>query len=164
MTEESKIYPNLPSAPQSANYKELFHLNTVRTYLDELASIKKKYEAKCKKFNKIYTRLTNIATTSNGLGVLTGTGAVASSATVVGVPVGASLGGVAVALEITNGVLTIFSKKYQKKILNNMKVLDMLSSSIASIELLISQYLHDRTLIDSREFDQSAKNISRYDE
>ena len=48
--------------------------------------------------------------------------------------------------------LTIISKKYKTKIANYCDLLDKITSSLSTFDVLISQSLNDGTLIDANEF------------
>ena len=48
--------------------------------------------------------------------------------------------------------MLLTSKKYKKKLLMNYKLLDKITSSLATFKVLISLSLDDGTVIDAREF------------
>ena len=50
------------------------------------------------------------------------------------------------------GILLLISKKYKKKLLRCYELLDKLTSSLATFEVLISLSLDDGTVIDAKEF------------
>ena len=81
-----------------------------------------------------------------------GVSAVGSSFTVVGLPLGSALTGISILLTGASSVLTVNSKKYNKKISKTVELLDALTTSIGKFELLISKSLTDGFIIDSNEF------------
>ena len=50
------------------------------------------------------------------------------------------------------GILLLISKKYKKKLLRCYELLDKITSSLATFEVLISLSLDDGTVIDAKEF------------
>ena len=83
-----------------------------------------------------------------------GVSAVGSSFTVVGLPLGSALTGTSILLTVASSVLTVNSKKCNKKISKTVELLDALTTSIGKFELLISKSLTDGFIIDSNEFSQ----------
>ena len=81
-----------------------------------------------------------------------GASAVGSSFTVVGLPLGSALTGISILSTGASSVLTVYSKKYNKKIAKTMELLNRLTTSIGKFELLISKSLTDGFVIDSNEF------------
>ena len=151
MTE--KIYPTLPTAP-SMNSPNQFHIDTVKKYYDELINLRNKYERKREKYSKKRERLSNASTSTSAISILMGVSAVGSSFTVVGLPLGSALTGISILLTGASSVLTVNSKKYNKKISKTVELFDALTTSIGKFELLISKSLTDGFIIDSNEFSQ----------
>ena len=52
------------------------------------------------------------------------------------------------------GILLLISKKYKKKLLNCYKLLDKITSSLATFEVLISLSLDGGTIVDAKEFNK----------
>ena len=50
------------------------------------------------------------------------------------------------------GILLLISKKYKKKLLKCYELLDKITSSLATFEVLISLSVDDGTVIDAKEF------------
>ena len=149
MTE--KLYPTLPTAP-SMNYQESFHINTVRKYYQEIIDLRDKYQNKQKRYKIIYNRLLHTSIGATSVGIASGISAFGISFTVVGIPIGASLGVVSTASSGIGGILLLTSKKYKKKLLKCYELLDKITSAIATFDVLISQSLNDGTVIDANEF------------
>ena len=51
-----------------------------------------------------------------------------------------------------SGILLLISKKYKKKLLKCYELLDKITSSLATFEVLISLSVDDGTVIDAKEF------------
>ena len=72
--------------------------------------------------------------------------------TVVGLPISASLGVVSTVSTCVGACLLLMSKKYEKKLLKCYKLLDKITSSLATFETLISLSINDGSVIDAEEF------------
>ena len=125
---------------------------TLKKYYDELINLRNKYERKLEKHSKKRERLSNASTTTSIISILMGASAVGSSFTVVGLPLGSALTGISILSTGASSVLTVYSKKYNKKIAKTMELLNRLTTSIGKFELLISKSLTDGFVIDSNEF------------
>ena len=82
--------------------------------------------------------------------VISGISAIRTAFTVVGLPISASSG--VVSTVSTCGILLLSSKKYKKKLLKCYELLDKITNSLATFEVLISLSLDDGTVIDAKEF------------
>ena len=69
-----------------------------------------------------------------------------------GLPISASLRVVITVSTFVGGILLLTSKKYKKKLLKCYELLDKISSSLATFEVLISLSLNDTSVIDAKEF------------
>ena len=69
-----------------------------------------------------------------------------------GLPISASLGVVSTVSTFVGGILLLTSKKYKKKLLKCYQLLDKITSSLATFEVLISLSLDDGTVTDAKEF------------
>ena len=72
--------------------------------------------------------------------------------TVVGIPISASLGVVSTVSTCVVGILLLISKQYKKKLLKGYELLDKITNSLATFEVLISLSLNDNSVIDDKEF------------
>ena len=63
-----------------------------------------------------------------------------------------SFGIVSTVSTCVGGILLLISKKYKKKLLKCYELLDKITSSLATFEVLISLSLDDGTVIDAKEF------------
>ena len=75
-----------------------------------------------------------------------------TSVTVVGLPISASLAIVSTVSTCVGGILLLTSKKYTKKLSKCYELLDKITSSLATFEVLISLSLNYGTIIDAKEF------------
>ena len=152
MTQQYKtIYPILPSAPEDSSEQDKFNINVINSELEELMKLKDKFNSKYEKYNKILDRLMFVNASSSALTISSGISAIAACITLIGIPISAGLGGVALAGSISTGITTALTTKYQKKLDKVMKLYDIVTSTIAVFETSISQALNDGK-IDIKEF------------
>ena len=72
--------------------------------------------------------------------------------TVVGIPISASSSLVSTVSTCAGGFLLLTSKKYKKKLLKCCELIDKITSSLSTFEVLISLSLNDNSVIDAKEF------------
>ena len=108
---------------------------------------KQKYE----KYTKILNRLTWLNACSSGISVATGTSNVATFATFVGLPVSISLGAASMTGVITSGIISVLTKKYQKKLKKVAKLIDTVTPALVVFERVISGAMKNG-VIDEEEF------------
>ena len=87
------IYPQLPTAPPIS--QESFNIEMVRKYYQDIANLKEKYTEKQWKYKNAYNRLLHASTGASTVGVVSGVSTIGTAFTVVGLPISASLGVVA---------------------------------------------------------------------
>ena len=80
----------------------------------------------------------------------------ATLSTFIGLPVSIPLGAVSLAGASVNGVTTVLTKKYQKRLSKVMKLTDIITSAIAVFETCLSKVLRNGT-IDEEEFNMLQK-------
>ena len=139
------VYPQLPTAPS-------FNIEMVRKYHEDIANLKEKYTEKQRKYKNAYNRLLHASTGASSIAMLSGITAVPTAVTVVGIPLSVSLGAVSTASTCISAVLLLTSKKYKKKLLKCYDLLDKITSSLATFEVLISLSIDDGSVIDAKEF------------
>ena len=144
------IYPQLPTAPPMN--QENFNIEMVRKYYQDIANLKEKYNGKQWKYKNAYNRLLDASTGASTVGVISGVSTIGTAFTVVGLPISASLGVVSTISTCVGGVLLLTSKKYKKKLLKCYELLDKITSSLATFEVLISLSIDDNSAIDTKEF------------
>ena len=144
------LYPQLPTAPPISQGS--FNIEMVRKYYQDIANIKEKYTEKQRKYKNAYNRLLHSSTGANTVGVVSGVLTIGTAFTFVGLPISASLGVVSTVSACVGACLLLTSKKYKKKLLKCYELLDKITSSLATFEVLISLSIDDGTVIDAKEF------------
>ena len=94
----------------------------------------------------------NTSTAVISVAVVSGVSTIGTTFTVVGLPINASLGVESTVSTCVGGILLLTSKKYKKKLLKCYELLDKITSSLATFEVLISLSLDDGTVINAKEF------------
>ena len=144
------LYPKLPTAPPIS--QESFNIEMVRKYFQDIENLKEKYTEKQRKYKNAYNRLLHASTGSSTVAMLSGITAVPTAVTVVGIPISVSLGAVSTVSTCIGAVLLLTSKKYKKKLLKCYELLDKITTSLATFEVLISLSIDDGSVIDAKEF------------
>ena len=144
------LYPQVPTAPSMS--QESFNIEIVRKYYQDIANLKEKYNEKQRKYKNAYNRLPHASTGASTVGVISGVSTIGTAFTIVGMPISALLGVVSTVSTCVDACLLLTSKKYKKKILKCYELLDKITSSLATFEVLISLSQDDGTVIDSKEF------------
>ena len=152
MTEN--IYPQLPTAPPTVPpiNQESFNIEMVKKYYKDIANIKEKYTDKQRKYKNAYNRLVHASTGASSIAMLSGISTIGTSVTIVGIPISASLAIVSTVSTCIGAVLLLTSKKYKKKLLKSYELLDKITTSLATFEVLISLSIDDGSVIDAKEF------------
>ena len=108
---------------------------------------KQKYE----KDNKILNRLTWLNACSSGISVATGISSVATFATFIRLPVSVVLGAASMTGVIASGIISMLTKKYQKKLKKETRLIDIVTPALVVFEGVISGALKNG-IIDEEEF------------
>ena len=116
-----------------------------------MLQLREQYREKYEKYTKILNRLTWLNACSSGISVATGISSVATFAIFVGLPVSIPLGAASLPGVIASGIISVITKKYQKKLSKVTKLADIMTSSIAVFETCLSKALKDGK-IDEEEF------------
>ena len=95
--------------------------------------------------------LVNASTAASSVGVVSGILTIGTSVTVVGSPISVSLAIVSTVSTCVGACLLLTSKKYKKKLLKCYELLDKITSSLATFEVLISLSVDDGTVTDAKE-------------
>ena len=143
------LCPQLPTAP-SMN-QENFNIEMVRKYYQDIANLKEKYTEKQRKYKNAYNRL-HASTGASSVALASGVSTIGTSVTVVGLPISASLAIVSTVSTCVGACLLLTSKKYKKKLLKCYELLDKITTSLATFEILISLSIDDGSVIDAKEF------------
>ena len=108
---------------------------------------KQKYE----KYNNILNRLTWLNAWSSGISIATGMSSVATFVTFIRLPVSAALGAASMTGAIASGIISVLTKKYQKKLKKVTKLIDIVTPALVVFERVISGALKNG-IIDEEEF------------
>ena len=88
---------------------------------------------------------------SSGISVATGTSSVATFATFIGIPVSAALGKASMTGVITSGIISVLTKKYQKKLKKVTHLIDIITPALVIFERVVSGVLKNG-IINEEEF------------
>ena len=109
--------------------------------------LKKKY----KRYTKILNRLTWLNACSSGISIATGISSIAIFIAFVGLPESISLGVASLTGVIARGIISMLTKKYQKKLKKVMKLIDIVTWAAVVFERVVSGALKNG-VIDEEEF------------
>ena len=123
---EYKLYPNLPSAPPE-NPQVAYHLSIIQAKQRGLKNKEQMFKKKYEKYTKILNRLMWLNACSSRINIATGISTVATFATLVGLPVSISLGAAFLTGVITSGIISMLTKKYQKKLKKVTPLIDIVT-------------------------------------
>ena len=138
------LYPQLSTAPSMSQAS--FNVEMVRKYCQDIANLKEKYTEKKRKYKNAYNRLLHASTGASSVALVSGISTIGTSVTIVGFPISASLAIVSTVSTCVGACLLLTSKKYKKKLL------DKITTSLATFETLISLSIDDNSAIDAKEF------------
>ena len=144
------IYPQLLTAPPIN--QESFNIEMVKRYYQDIANLKEKYTEKQQKYKNVYNRLLHASTGASTVALASGVSTIGMSVTIIGIPISASLAIVSTVSTCVGACLLLTSKKYKKKLLKCYKLLDKITTSLATYETLISLSIDDGSVIDAKEF------------
>ena len=145
-----KLYLSLPSAPPE-NPQVAYHLNIVQAKQRGLKNKEQMLKQKYEKYNKILNQLTWLKACSSGISVATGISSVATFAAFIGIPVSAALGAATMTGAIASGIISVLTKKYQKKLNKVTKLIDIVTPALVVFERVIPGALKDG-IINEEEF------------
>ena len=100
---------------------------------------KQKYE----KYTKILNRLTWLHSCSNGISIASGISSVTTFATFIGLPVSMALGAASLTGVIVSGIISMLTKKYQKKLKKVTRLIGIITRATVVFERVISVALKD---------------------
>ena len=144
------LYPQLPTVPTMN--RESFNIEMVRKYYQNIANLKERYTEKQRKYKNAYNRLLHASTGASSVALASGVSTIEMSVTIVGLPISASLAIVSTVSTCVGACLLLTSKKYKKKLLKCYELLDKITTSLATLETLLSLSLDDGNVIDAKEF------------
>ena len=111
------------------------------------------FKKKYKKYTKILNRLTWLNACSSGISVATGISSVATFATFIGIPVSAALGAASMTGAIASGIISVLTKKYQKKLKKVTHLIDIITPALVVFERVVSGALKN-VVINEEEFNR----------
>ena len=109
------------------------------------------FKKKYKKYTKILNQLMWLNACSSGISMATGISSVATFATFVGIPVSAALGAASMTGVISSGIISVLTKKYQKKLKKVTRLTDIVTPALVVFERVVSGALKNG-VIDEEEF------------
>ena len=95
---------------------------------------KQKYE----KYNKILNRLTWLNACLSGISIATGISSVATFVTLIGLPVSAALGVASMTGATANGITSVLTRKYRKKLKKVTRLIDIVTPALVVFARVIS--------------------------
>ena len=145
-----KLYPNLPSALPE-NPQVAYHLSVIQAKMQGLKNKEQMFKQKYEKYNKILNRLMWLNACSSGISIATGISSVATFTTFIGLPVSMALGAASMTGAIASGIISMLTKKYQKKLKKVTRLIDIVTPALVVFERVISGALKNG-VIDEEEF------------
>ena len=153
-----KSYPSLPSAPPEAlgprsveNPQVAYHLSVIQAKQRGLKNEEQMFKQKYEKYNQILNRLTWLNACSSGISIATGISSVATFATFIGLPLSVVLGAASMTGVIASGIISMLTKKYQKKLKKVTHLIDIVTPALVVFEGVISGALKNG-IISEEEF------------
>ena len=151
-----KLYPNLPPSAPPENPQVAYHLSVIQAKMQGLKNKEQIFKQKYEKYNKILNRLTWLNACSSGISIATGISSVTTFTTFVGLPVRISLGAASLTGVIASGIISMLTKKYQKKLKKVTRLIDIVTRATVVFERVVSGALKDG-IIDEEEFNTFQK-------
>ena len=148
---EYKLYPPIPSDLPDAPPQVGYHLSVVQAKRRGLIAKEKIFKKKYKKYNRILNQLKLLNACSSRISVATGISSVATFATFIGIPVSAALGVASMTGVISSGIISVLTKKYQKKLKKVTRLIDIVTPALVLFERVVSGALKNG-VIDEEEF------------
>ena len=144
------LYPQLRTAPPIS--QESFNIEMVKKYYQDIANINMKYTGKQRKYKNAYNRLLHASTGASSVALASGVSTIGTSVTIVGFPISASLATVSTISTCEGACLLLTSKKYKKEPLKCYDLLDKITTSLVTFEILIILSIDDNSTVDAKEF------------
>ena len=126
-------------------------LNQIQAKQKGLKNKEQMFKQKYEKYNKILNRLTWLNACSSGISIATGISNVATYATFIGLPVSVALGAASMTGAIASGIVSMLTKKYQKKLKKVTRLIDIVMCATVVFDRVISGALEDG-IIDEKLF------------
>ena len=126
-------------------------MNIVLAERQGLIDKEKMFKKKYKKYNRILNQLTWLNACSSGISVATGISSVATFATFIGIPVSAALGAASMTGAVSSGIISVLTKKCQKKLKKVTCFIDIITPALVVFETVVSGALKNG-IISEEEF------------
>ena len=146
-----KLYPNLPPSAPPENPQVAYHLSIIQAKMQGLKNKERMFEQEYEKYTKILNLLMWLNACSSGISIATGISNVATFATFVGLPVSISLGAASLTGVIASGIISMLTKKYQKKLKKITHLIDIVTPALVVFERVVSGALKNG-IINEEEF------------
>ena len=137
-----KLYPNIPwghagegpSSLPSESPQVAYHLNKVQAKRQGLIAKEQMFKKKYEKYTKILNRLTWLNACSSRISIATVISSVATFTTFIRLPVSNLLGAASLTGAIASGIISVLTKKYQKKLKKVTKLIDIIMLALVVFE------------------------------
>ena len=106
-----------------------------------MLNLEYRYTNKYSKYSKILRRLVWLSPCASSLSMATGISSVATLSIFISLPVSVPLGAISLTRASVSGMATGLTKKYQKKLTNVTKLVDIVTLAIAVFEKSVSKAL-----------------------
>ena len=133
-----KLYPNLPPSVPPENPQVAYYVSIVQAKMQGFKNKEQTFKQKYEKYTKILNRLMWLNACLSGISIATGLSSVATFATFVGLPVSMALGAASLTGVIASGIISMLTKKYQKKLKKVTKLIDIVTPALAVFERVLS--------------------------
>ena len=143
-----KLYPNLPPSDPPENPQVAYHLSVIQAKMQGLKNKEQIFKQKYEKYTKILNRLTWLNACSSAIRI----SSVATFATFIRFPASISLGAASLTGAVASGIISMLTKKYQKKLKKITKLFDIITRATVAFDKVVSKSLKDG-IIDEEEFD-----------
>ena len=142
------IYPTVPSAPLDP---QSYRLDVIQSKRQGLKRLEERYNGKYKKDTNMLEQLTWLNACSSGISVALGISSVVTFSSFIGLLVSIPLGAASLTGAIASGIISVPTKKYQKKPTKVTKLTDIIMPALAIFETSVSKALKNGK-IDEEEF------------
>ena len=170
MEDYNKIYPELPNeAPKDKIYPgapkdgNAFRLQQSCRVLENLEKEAKHYTSFRKKYKRCYNLLSRISTSTGTLSFCLSGSGVGTAFSGFGIPLAASLGGLALICGVVSVITGEAGKKVSRKVTKHEKTVSVCESKINSLKDRISKALADDRISDE-EFEDILAEKKKYHE
>ena len=109
------------------------------------------FKKKYKKYNRILNQLMWLNACSSGISIAPGISSVATFTTFIRIPVSTALGAASMTGVIASGIISVLTKKYQKKLKKVTKLIDIITPALVVFQRVVSGALKNG-VINEEEF------------